>query len=271
MTADAESTVAGAQILVVDDQPGIRFFLSELLGNEGHDVVAVSSGEKALAKIAEQEFDLALVDLKLDRIGGLQVLEQIQAQTPDTVVIVLTAHASLQTAVTAMRRGAHDYLFKPCKTADLRNSIHQGLLKRQERLRQRMMLQRLEKEQGLAPPQAGDALPGPQRQERERFLQRGSLIIDFTRHVITLEGRLLELSPTEFDVLAYLASAAPRVVSSQELVRDVQGYESNPEKASEIVRYHIYRIRRKMKEQTGCSGLIRTVRGVGYALDENAL
>jgi DNA-binding response OmpR family regulator len=88
------------------------------------------------------------------------------------------------------------------------------------------------------------------------------------RHVITLDGHLLELSPTELDLMAYLVSEFPRVVSPQELVREVQGYECDLPEARDVVRYHIYRIRRKIKQATGQSGVIRTVRGVGYAISE---
>jgi DNA-binding response OmpR family regulator len=86
------------------------------------------------------------------------------------------------------------------------------------------------------------------------------------RHVITLNGHLLELSPTEFDLLAYLISEAPRVVSAQELVREVQGHESEPWEARDIVRYHVYRIRRKMKAAAGRTDALCTVRGVGYTI-----
>ncbi|MBU0702680.1 MAG: helix-turn-helix domain-containing protein, partial [Chloroflexi bacterium] len=74
--------------------------------------------------------------------------------------------------------------------------------------------------------------------------------------------------PTEFDLLAYLVSEAPRVVSPQELVREVQGYESEPWEARDTVRYHIYRIRQKMKVGTESKSVIRTVRGVGYTIEE---
>ena len=101
-----------------------------------------------------------------------------------------------------------------------------------------------------------------------RFIKQGDLFVDLTRHVITLEDTLLELSPTEFKLLAYLASEAPRVISPQELVREVQGYESSPWEARDLARYHIYRIRQKVSQATGRDNLIRTVHGVGYTLNE---
>jgi len=268
-----------AKILVVDDEAGVRFFLEEVLARDGRQVVAVESGEAALECIATQEFDLALIDLKMQGIGGMEVLAALRRQSPDTAVIVLTAHASLETAVEALRQGAHDYLFKPCKTVELRESVRAGLLKRQRELRQRDLLTQLE--HSLASNLEGiraaaverPVTPQPvttapiENEEQARFLQRGGLIVDFMRHVITLDGHLLDLSSTEFDLLAYLVSEAPRVVSPQELVREVQGYESELWEARDMVRYHVYRIRRKIKVSTGRTDVIRTVRGVGYTMD----
>jgi len=268
-----------ATILVVDDEASIRFFLEALLVRDGHQVVTVESGEAALSHIESQEFDLVLIDLRLKGgVGGMEVLAAVCQRWPNTAAIMLTAYASLETAVEALRQGAHDYLFKPCKTVELRESVRRGLLKRQQQLQQRNLLLQLEQNQGnraedaltpiaerpSTPPVTAAGTPDKQG----RFLWQGGLIIDFMRHVITLDGHLLELSPTEFDLLAYLASEAPRVVSSQELVREVQGYESELMEARDIMRYHIYRIRQKVKAAAGRANLIRTVRGVGYTIDD---
>lgn len=133
-----------AKILVMDDELSIRLFLEKTLTRDGHTVVTAASGEEALALIASQTFDLALLDLKLNGIGGLEVLAALRQQAPDTVVIILTAQASLESAVEALRQGAHDYLFKPCQTFQLRQSIQKGLAKRQQALQQRGLLRQLE-------------------------------------------------------------------------------------------------------------------------------
>jgi DNA-binding response OmpR family regulator len=276
----------GASILVVDDEAGIRFFLEEMLTGDGHRVMAVESGKSALEHIATDEYDLALVDLRLKDIDGMKVLATLRQESPDTVVIVLTGHASLETAVEALRQGAHDYLFKPCKTVELRESIQRGLSDRQQRLRQRSLMRQLERQlanldeiraaisNGSRIQAATAKAPAPvsvpeidPARDQARFLECGDLIVDLMRHVITLRGQLLELSPTEFDLLAYLVSEAPRVVAPRELVREVQGYEAEPWEAKETVRYHIYRIRRKIKAATGAGGVVRTVRGVGYTVE----
>lgn len=281
--------VTPAKILIMDDEVGIRLFLKETLTRDGHEVVMVESGEAALVLINEQKFDLALLDLHLQGIGGMDVLAALRQQAPDTVVIILTAHATLETAVEALRQGAHDYLFKPCKTIQLRESIRKGLLNRQREMKQRNLLRQLEQHMTSQleniratiteqPDKAPAITPPPLEplvekieesviEDQGRFLQRGGLIVDFSRHVITLKGNLLELSPTEFDVLAYLVSEAPRVISPQELVREVQGYESEIWEARDTVRQHIYNIRHKIKQATGQTDIIRTARGVGYNID----
>ena len=103
--------------------------------------------------------------------------------------------------------------------------------------------------------------------DTERFLQHDPWVVDFARRVFQVDGQAIDLSATEFDLLAYLARAAPRVVAPQELAREVQGYSGSTLKdANETLRYHFYHIRRKIKAATGRSDVIRTLRGAGYTL-----
>jgi DNA-binding NtrC family response regulator len=121
-----------AKILVVDDDAGVRFFLKELLTSEGYDVVTVESGEAALERIAVQEFELALIDLRMKGIGGIEVLTALRERSSNTIAIILTAHGSMETAIEALRQGAHDYLLKPCTAGQLRKSVRTGLLRREQ-------------------------------------------------------------------------------------------------------------------------------------------
>ena len=265
-----------AKILLVDDEAAIRFSLEELLAPEGYDIVAVESGEQAVAAIASQRFDLALLDLRLKGIGGLEVLAALREQVHDTAVIILTAHGSMETAIDALRQGAHDYLLKPCSAASLRESVHTALLKREREQRQQALL--LQVEQSLTasleeirdavvklPPATEAVKAGTPAEATERLLL-GGLVVDPAQHVITLDGHTLELSPTEFDLLVYMAQKAPKVVSPRELVQQVQGYDCDRLEAGDIARHHIHRIRQKARACAGRSDFIRTVRGVGYAL-----
>jgi two-component system, OmpR family, response regulator len=266
-----------ANILVVDDEASIRFFLLEALEREGYHVTPAECGEDALQRAQAESFDLALIDLRLPGMDGMQVLKTLRQASPDTAIIVLTAHASLESAVEALRQGAHDYLFKPCKTVELLESVASGLSKRQRELRRRRLLSQLERDMSnrleeirIAVDSESVAAVALESKETRapRFIRWKTLFVDLTRHVITLDDTLLDLSPTEFNLLAYLAREAPRVVSPQELAREVQGYESEPWEARDLARYHIYRIRHKVSQATQRDDLIRTVHGVGYTLTE---
>jgi signal transduction histidine kinase len=129
--------VSKAKILVVDDEPGIRYFLEETLRDAGYHVVSAESGKMALDLVSREDFDVALLDLKMNGIGGLEVLAVLRQQSPDTVAIVLTAHGSTKTAIEALRQGVYDYLLKPCDPQQLRESVRTGLDKRQQELQER--------------------------------------------------------------------------------------------------------------------------------------
>lgn len=262
-------------ILVVDDEPAVRAFLRDLLVDDGARVTTARDGEEALAQIATREFDLVLVDLKMPGVGGTRVVERVRERWPDTAVIVLTGHGSLETAVEALRQGALDYLFKPSSTAQLRESVQRALRERRRCVKQRRLLARLRQSRSESQewlrsldrqsPADASSAPGSDWSEG-RFLQWAGLIVDLMRHTVTLDGHLLELTPTEFDLLAHLVSEAPRVVPSRELVRAAQGYECDPQEARELVRSHIYHIREKAEGAAGKRDVIRTVRGVGYTV-----
>ena len=128
-----------ADILVVDDDALVRSYLTRVLTHEGHKVQAVESGEAALACVAEEEFDLVFLDLKMDGVGGMEVLSVLRRQWPETIVIVLTGHPTLETVFEALRQGAFDYMFKPCRIADLRESVSKGLRQRQRMVAHRGM------------------------------------------------------------------------------------------------------------------------------------
>jgi DNA-binding NtrC family response regulator len=102
-----------AAVLVVDDEVLIRDTLAEYLGQEGFAVVACANGEDALAKAAKQRFDVALCDVQLPGMDGLQLLERLHRISPETFVLLITAYATVENAVEAFQRGAHDYLMKP--------------------------------------------------------------------------------------------------------------------------------------------------------------
>ncbi len=107
------------RVLFVDDEASLREFMKSELPRLGHEVVACESGESALQVLARATFDAAILDLRMPGISGLEVLEHLKKVSPDTEAVVMTGHASIETATMAMRLGAADYITKPCKLADI--------------------------------------------------------------------------------------------------------------------------------------------------------
>jgi two-component system, NtrC family, response regulator AtoC len=122
------SRLAKANILVVDDEEGVRSFIADALAEDGHRVTQAADGEAALALLAASSFEVVLSDLKMPRLDGETLLKQIRRDYPETEVIVLTAHGSVSSAVDAMRRGAFDYLQKPVSSpAELRITVERAV------------------------------------------------------------------------------------------------------------------------------------------------
>ena len=113
----------GLRVLLVDDDKSLLDILGTILELDGHAVVKVSSAHAGLLKMREQEFDLVLVDLKMPRTTGIDMLRAIREDSPETKVVIMTAYASVNSTVEAMRLGVFDYLPKPFKLADLRTIL----------------------------------------------------------------------------------------------------------------------------------------------------
>jgi DNA-binding response OmpR family regulator len=226
--------------LAVDDEGGIRLFLTEVLRKLGHDVTAASSGEEALDRLRENRYDLVLLDLKLGgRVDGLRVLESVKWRWPETVVIILTAYASLDSALAAIREGVDGYLLKPVQADELRQAVEEAL----------------ERSKRKPPVQATEVAA----------LQVGPFFADLQKHLVTLDDQPLELTFSEFELLVHLMQNTDRVITPQELVRVVRGYECEDIfEAREIIKWYIHRLRRKVESDAARPRHILNVRGVGY-------
>jgi len=119
-----------AKILVVDDDQGIREFLEIVLSREGYDVTSVTDAPKALHRCKKERFDLILVDLKMPKIDGIEFLKMAKDTCPETMVILMTAYASPETAVSAMKEGAYDYIEKGFDVEELKNLLRTALDKK---------------------------------------------------------------------------------------------------------------------------------------------
>ncbi len=106
-------------ILVIDDEKSLREFLTIMLENEGYEVVSADSGQKAVALIEENVFDLVIADIRMRQSNGIDVLKAVKQVSPQTPVVMMTAYASAETAVEAVKIGAYDYISRPFKVDDL--------------------------------------------------------------------------------------------------------------------------------------------------------
>lgn len=260
----------GAHLLIVDDERTTRLSLSEIFSLRGANVTMAANGQEALDRLAATEFDLIVLDIKMPGINGLQVLEYAQRTAPSTIVVLLTAHATVDSAIHALRQGAFDYLLKPAQPRMIIEVVERGLAKRQENLRRQnlvgLMAQTVEAFKGDNILSTA-ANPSPSLTAKtDRHIGAGPITIDLDRREARLSDRLLDLTPTEFDTLIYLVRHVERVVSCRELVQAVQGYETTEHAARPIMRVHIHRLRQKIEKDATEPEYLLTIRSAGYML-----
>jgi len=257
----------GARLLIVDDEKAMRLSLSEIFKMRGAQVTTAADGREAVELLNEHDFDLMLLDLKMPGMSGMQVLEVAQKVRPGTVVILLTAFATLDSAIAALRRGAHDYLLKPCEPRALIAGVERGLTKRGEFMRRQSLVGLMEqtvsalKTDPTAPPAPMPLPPGS-----EDFLRAGDLTIDLKKRLALLGDQTLALSPTEFSVLAHFVRNPDRAITCSELVREGLGYECIEQEARPVIRVHIHRLRQKIEANPDEPKKLVTVRAAGYML-----
>jgi two-component system alkaline phosphatase synthesis response regulator PhoP len=249
------------RVLIVDDELPVRLTVREILRRAGHDAIAVASGEEALELIQSQPVEMALIDLVMPGMGGLELMQRLREVAPDTVLIVLTARGSMETAIQALRLGAHDYLTKPCDDQLLKRCVETGLAKRREALRRRQLVGTLSSAALELVSDVEPSTPEPAASMDDPICV-GDLTVDPANYTATLAGRTLDLTPTEFELLVVLACNAGRALSHRELVQAIRGYEAEVWEAKEIARYHVHGLRSKL----GDADYVKTVWGVGYRL-----
>ncbi len=256
-----------AHIVVVDDEAVARVSLAEILRLEGYRVSTAASGEEALSLLSKSDpFDLMVLDLKMPGMDGLEVTEAVRRESPGTVIILLTAFGTLETAIEAIRKGAHDYLLKPCPIPEVLESVRKGLLKRQQEQQRQQLVSQLQQtlSELVAVEGADVAVEEETPAQPGRFLRIRDIVVDRQKHVAMLRGRPLDLTPTEFKILICLMETPDQVWSPQELVRRAQGYETDAWGARAIIRVHIRRLRKKIESDPSDPQYILNVRGVGY-------
>ena len=276
-----------AHILVVDDEAAIRYSVGKTLARVGYQVSEAGSGEDALELIKEHRFDVVLTDIRMPGgLDGVELVRRIKDIDADIVVILMTAYPSLGTAVEALRLGAHDYLIKPSSSQDIRQSVAFGVERSHNLKRRRALLDAIRsnvQELARAPEEGQKIIFDEDVAENKQanydltaemsstnVMTLGPLTIYPGRYQISVADRPIDLTPTEFDLLLYLAAHRGRVVSCHELVREVRGYAVDEAEAREVIRPHVSNLRRKLKHAGQDADLIVNVRGIGYRLSEQA-
>lgn len=226
-------------VLVVDDDAAIRTVVRWQLDDAGFRVVEAEDGATALRRIRDDHPTLVVLDLSLPRLGGLDVLRSVrggQAGRSDTPIIVLSGRSGETDRIVGLDLGADDYLVKPFSPGELAARV-------------RSVLRR------SSPELSGEAIVV------------GALRIEPTSRRVVLGDREVELTPREFDLLAFLAMHPSHVFTRSQLVDRV--WNSSSEWLGEAtVTEHVHRLRLKIEEDPSQPRLLRTVRGVGYQLVE---
>ncbi|MCA9869212.1 MAG: response regulator transcription factor [Caldilineae bacterium] len=222
------------KILIVDDEPNIVQTVRAYLERESYAVQSASDGLSALKVAYTFQPDLIVLDIMLPGIDGLEMLRQLR-QTSDVYVLLLTAKADETDKIVGLTVGADDYLTKPFSPRELVARI-KAILRR-----------------------------GRDNDTGERTLIVGSLRIDPETRQVWNDSRLIDLTTIEFDILHALARHPGRVLSREQIIEQVWGYDYYGDER--VVDVHIGRLRKKLNDEAGDPEMIGTVRGVGYRLE----
>ena len=223
------------KILIVDDEAAMRESLLEILRLEGFKVEAKPDGAQAIKALKEDTYDLMLLDLKMKGMGGLEVLQQAVDIAPECKVIMLTAHGSLESAIEALRLGAHDYILKPASPEEIISSVSTGISERRDSERKKRLLSQMEA--SIMELKDVEGVENEAPVSRNLYTMGNNVRIDLERREIWLTGNeKVQLTPTEGKLMQILLENKGRVLSHKELVFLVQGYQTTDWEAPEIMR-----------------------------------
>ena len=219
-------------ILVVDDEPVLRETLAEALDADGFRVVTAADGREALSRFREHQPDLVVLDLMLPELSGIEVCRIIRAES-GVPIVMLTAKSSELDKVVGLELGADDYVTKPFSLRELSARIR-ALLRRTEQLAE---------------------APAP-------VVELGALTVDLAGHRLLRDGERVPLKPKVFELLAYLLRHPGQVLTREQLLEHVWGYDYAGE--TRTVDVHIHWLRAAIEPDPADPAYLHTVRGVGY-------
>jgi DNA-binding response OmpR family regulator len=263
-------------ILLVEDNDDLRDMIARTLRKAGYDVTEADNGQQALDMLAQEEtghprYAVVLTDIVMGTIDGIEVLNTARSLPHAPEVILLTGHGSLETAIEAVRNNAFDYLLKPTRKAKLLERIAAAIEHYHNRQRQSRAVEIVRSLADFAEPSdRATHSPSPQdtpsdHSARDRYIQVGQLSIDTHRQEVHFEEHRVHVTPTEYLILACLASSAGRVVTFGDIVRRTHSYNVNESEAHDLLRSHIRNLRKKVDRR-----YIVSVYATGYMLVDPA-
>jgi DNA-binding response OmpR family regulator len=224
------------RILLIEDEPGLVLTLTDRLEGEGYEVESRTDGESGVERALAGGVDLILLDIGLPKKSGFEVCRRVREAGSQAPILMLTARGQIVDKVVGLKTGADDYVTKPFDMMELLARI-EALLRR-----------------------AG--APAAAMQETVKF---GDIEVDTRKAQVRRGGEPVPMSMREYELLKYLVAHRGRVVSRDELLREVWGYE--PSVASRTVDTHVGWLRQKLESDAAEPQWIVTVRGVGYRFD----
>ncbi len=259
-----------ARVLVVDDERAMRRTLRDLLQLEGYEVDTATNGREALQMVQQKVYEVMILDLKMPGMGGDEVLRRLNTLGVDVGVIMLTGHGSLESAIEALQYRAYDYLLKPVQPEALLRSVGRTVGQVQTRRQERQLLAQLK--QMLNQLQAAEASQGQTRPHAPVALELpNGVVVDLGRRKLRYGEIEAHLTPTEARLLQIFLEHRGEVLTHQELIEFVHGYQIDPWEAPEILRPIVSRLRRKLEKFPRGREWIVSVRGTGYMLDWEVL
>ncbi|MED5612085.1 MULTISPECIES: response regulator [Pseudomonas] len=221
------------KLLVVEDEALLRHHLYTRLGEQGHVVDAVGNAEEALYRAGEYHHDLAVIDLGLPGMSGLDLIREFRSQGKTFPILILTARGNWQDKVEGLAAGADDYVVKPFQFEELEARLN-ALLRRSS---------------GFV----------------QATIEAGPLLLDLNRKQATVDGQALGLTAFEYRILEYLMRHHQQVVSKERLIEQL--YPDDDERDPNVIEVLVGRLRRKLESHEGFRP-IDTVRGQGYLFTE---
>ncbi|MBV8196457.1 MAG: response regulator transcription factor [Candidatus Dormibacteraeota bacterium] len=237
----AARATAEATVLVIDDDPSMRDILGVLARQHGFAINFAENGPDGLRLAEQTDIDLILLDLSLPGLTGFDVCRRLRAAGIEVPIIMVSASSDVVDVVVGLEIGADDYITKPFELRELAARINAKLR------RQRTS----------------------QSQVRPGRLKFPGLVVDIGRHEVLRDGEAVNLTPTEFDLLALLSASPGRVISRSEMIQKVWGQGADLDLRS--VDAHVYRLRRKIEPDGPRPTYIHAVPGIGYRFERRGL